>query len=73
MWEQNHAMLAEGGWKEIGPGRFELGNVRVHMIRVEEHPEELRAGRRLPEGYQGIDTTFTSVNTFPPRAIRRRP
>ncbi|MET7897006.1 hypothetical protein [Streptomyces mirabilis] len=72
-WEQNHAMLTEGGWKQTGPGRLELGDLRVHMIRVEEHPEDLRAGRRLPEDYEVIDTTFTSVNTFPPRAIRRRP
>lgn len=72
-WERNHAMLAEGGWKQTGPGRFELGDLRVHMVRVEEHPEDLRAGRRLPEDYEVIDTTFTSVNTFPPRAIRRRP
>ncbi|MER5932490.1 hypothetical protein [Streptomyces sp. NPDC002054] len=72
-WEQNHAMLAEGGWKEVGPGRFELGDLRVHMLRVEEHPEDLRAGRKLPADYEVIDTTFTSVNTFPPRAVRRRP
>ncbi|MGW0971823.1 hypothetical protein [Streptomyces sp. NPDC002516] len=72
-WEQNHTMLAEGGWQQTGPGRFELGDLRVHTNRVEEHPEDLRAGRRLPEGYQVIDTTFTSVNTFPPKVIRRRP
>ncbi|WP_030872629.1 hypothetical protein [Streptomyces sp. NRRL F-2747] len=72
-WEQNHAMLAEGGWKEMGPGRFELGDLHVHMIRVTEHPEDERAGRRLPAGYEVIDTTFTSVNTFPPRSVRRRP
>lgn len=73
-WEQNHAMLSEGGWKKVGAGRFELGDLRVHMIRVEEHPEDLRAGRRLPADYEVIDTVFTSVNCFPPpRTVRRRP
>lgn len=65
-WEQNQAMLSEGGWKKVGAGRFELGDLRVHMIRVEEHPEDLRAGRRLPADYEVIDTVFTSVNCFPP-------
>ncbi|MCJ1680481.1 hypothetical protein MTF65_24670 [Streptomyces sp. APSN-46.1] len=72
-WEQNHIMLAEGGWKEMGPGRFELGDLRIHIIRMEEHPEDLRAGRKLPDHYEVIDCVFTSVNTFPPRTIRRRP
>ncbi|MFD8141772.1 hypothetical protein [Streptomyces sp. NPDC059708] len=72
-WEQNHAMLAEGGWKQVGAGRFELGDLRVHMVRFEEHPEDLRARRRLPAGYEVIDTSFTSLNTFPPGAVRRRP
>ncbi|MCX5129423.1 hypothetical protein [Streptomyces sp. NBC_00347] len=72
-WEENHAMLSEGGWKQVGAGRFELGDLRVHMNRVETHPEDLRAGRRLPADYEVIDTVFTSVNCFPPRAVRRRP
>ncbi|GGS38139.1 hypothetical protein Snoj_27950 [Streptomyces nojiriensis] len=72
-WEQNHLMLAEGGWKETGPGRWELGDLRLHTSRIEEHPEDVRAGRKLPAGYQVIDTTFTSVNCFLPKAIRRRP
>ncbi|MFC9818152.1 hypothetical protein ACFVJM_39590 [Streptomyces virginiae] len=72
-WEENHAMLSEGGWKYVGAGRFELGDLRVHMIRMEQHPEDLRAGRRLPADYEVIDTVFTSLNCFPPRAVRRRP
>lgn len=72
-WEQNQEMLAEGGWKKAGPDRFELGDLRVHISRFEVHPEDVRAGRQLPQDYEVIDTVFTSVNTYPPRAIRRRP
>ncbi|MEU2354444.1 hypothetical protein ABZ599_16000 [Streptomyces misionensis] len=34
-WEENHAMLSEGGWKATGPSEYALGDLRVSMIRME--------------------------------------
>ncbi|MFI2242621.1 hypothetical protein [Streptomyces chrestomyceticus] len=72
-WEAVRAALCEGGWKPEG-GKWARGDLRVApALHSAPHPEDLRAGRRLPPGYTCLDVQITSSGYVPPPACRRRP
>lgn len=64
--------LSHGRWRSTGAG-WAKGDLQVTVIRHEEHPQDERAGRATPEGFQSVDVCFISEGYEVSRTVRNLP
>ncbi|MET9658134.1 hypothetical protein [Streptomyces sp. NPDC006510] len=57
--------LAAGGWAELGEATWRRGSLRCTVAVHDVHPQDVRAGRRMPDGYRHVEVTVRSVGYRP--------
>lgn len=63
------AALRDGGWHNDGVvstgNIWRIPGMKCSLIRHTEHPEDIRAGRKLPLGYMSVDVTLRMLEDEP--------
>lgn len=70
---QVHAWLAAGGWTASGAEGWARGDLRAHLTRYDEHPEDAAAGRATPDGFASLQVRFASAGLDLPVDVAPRP
>lgn len=65
--------LADGGWNPVSEGKWHRDDLRCTVLHQDLHPQDIRAGRRLPDGYATTDVVVTSVSYAPSLADQDMP
>ncbi|MFJ6696510.1 hypothetical protein ACIQM4_10605 [Streptomyces sp. NPDC091272] len=68
------ASLTAGGWKSLLGGElWTRRDLECRITPYDVHPQDARAGRRLPTGYRTLDVQITSTSYTPPPSVRHLP
>ncbi|MDT3396654.1 hypothetical protein RKE29_08370 [Streptomyces sp. B1866] len=68
------AALLTGGWRPAPIGtQWTRRDLRCVLTLHDVHPQDVVAGRTLPEGYRTLDVQITSADYTPPPVVRQRP